>query len=303
MKVDQLARTPTTQARLGSLLSNISYEVMPFKRTEDEVAAHVPLDVPVTITVTEAKGIAATLDLAERLTARGYHVNPHLPARQVRDQAELTDIVARMLASGIDRAFVIAGDAAVPAGDYSGAAELIEALDRMGRPLSDIGVGGYPEGHVHISDADLDSALKRKAPYAARVVTQMCFDANIIGRWARTVAERGVAAPVIVGLPGPVSRQKLIRISAGIGLGQSARFLHKQPGLIRRFLTPGGFSPNRLVRDLAALPAQSAGNIEGLRMFTFNEIAGTEQWRRSLVAALPGQLGQPKPPRLRTSAQ
>ncbi|MTD53738.1 5,10-methylenetetrahydrofolate reductase [Amycolatopsis sp. RM579] len=276
---------------------------MPFKRTEDEVVAHVPLDIPVTITVTEAKGISATIDLAERLAAHGYHVNPHLPARQIGSEAELVDIVNRMLANGIDRAFIVAGDAKEPAGDYDSALKLIQALDHMGRPLSDIGVSGYPEGHAHISDADLDTALRTKTPYAARIVTQMCFDATTIARWADATAQRGITVPVIVGLPGPVSRQKLVRIAGGIGLGQSARFLQKQQGLLRKFLTPGGFTPDGLLRKLAALPTASAGNIQGLRIFTFNEIAGTEEWRRNLAASLPGALGEPCPPAQRVSAQ
>lgn len=302
VKVTRLAGTASARAGLADLMSNISYEVMSFKRTEQDVTTHVPLDIPITITVTEAKGIDATLDLSERLAAHGYYVNPHLPARQIRDKSELTDIVDRMLESGINRAFVIGGDAPEPAGEFSDAVSLLHALDELGRPLKDVGISGYPEGHANISDEALEEAMKSKAPYASRIVTQMCFSADVITQWSQTLTAQGVSTPVIVGMPGPVSRQKLIRISAGIGLGQSARFLQKQRGLVWRFMSPGGFSPNRLLRNLAVLAPENR-NIQGIRIFTFNEIAGTEAWRQRLVESLPPRSREPIKPQDHASSQ
>jgi methylenetetrahydrofolate reductase (NADPH) len=284
--VPRIVETPRTRAALAELMANISYEVMPFKRTEDSVVAHVPRDIPITITVTETKGIDATLDLASRLAARGYAVNPHLPARQIRDEAEVRDLVQRMQDTGIERVFVIGGDSSEPAGKFPDAVTLLRALEGMGRPLKDIGISGYPEGHAKIPATELHQALEAKAIYASRIVTQMCFHAQTTVDWAARIAARGIAVPVIVGVPGPVSRQKLVRIAAGIGLGRSARFLQEQHGMWR-VLAPGGFNPRRLVRRVASLVPSSPTHIEGLRVFTFNEIAKTEEWRRSVLATLP----------------
>jgi methylenetetrahydrofolate reductase (NADPH) len=87
-----------------------------------------------------------------------------------------------------------------------------------------------------------------------------------------------------------VSRQKLVRITAGLGLGQSARFLQKQRGLLWRFLVPGGYHPTRLVKRLG-LAATTGNNIRGLHVFTFNELARTETWRREQLAALSARSG------------
>jgi methylenetetrahydrofolate reductase (NADPH) len=87
-------------------------------------------------------------------------------------------------------------------------------------------------------------------------------------------------------MPGPVNRQKLIRISAGIGLGQSARFLQKQSGLLWKFLLPGVYNPTKLVKRLASASEKIGGNIVGLHIFTFNELQGTEQWRQKLLASV-----------------
>ncbi|WP_062432513.1 methylenetetrahydrofolate reductase [Herbidospora daliensis] len=251
----------------------ISYEILPFRDAEESVLTHVPPAVPLTVTATEAKGLGPTLDLAVRLTGSGYTVSPHLAARLVRDEQELTDIVARLKDGGVDGVFVIGGDAPEPAGRFPDALSLLEALAETGHHFRRVGIGGYPEGHGTIDRELIDRALALKTPHATHVITQMCFDARTTLAWARDVH-----LPVVVGLPGAVTRQKLIRISAGLGLGRSARFLRKQQNLAWRLLLPG-YRPNRLIAQLAP---HVGGLIAGFHLFTFNELAKTEAWRRSL---------------------
>lgn len=271
------------RAALGRALSGASYEVLPLRSAEERVLAHVPRDVALTVTTTEARGLDATLDLAVRLHGAGYRAAPHVAARLVRDEAHLADVVARLRQAGVDGVFVIGGDAAEPAGPYRDALGLLEALDRAGRPFASVGIAGYPEGHGRIGDVLIAHALERKAPHATHVVTQMCFDAEATRRWAR---DRRVHLPVRVGIPGPVARAKLVRIAAGLGLGQSARFLAKQQNLVRRFLLPGGYRPDRLLGRLAPEFAQPGAALAGLHVFTFNELATTEAWRQRWLARL-----------------
>ncbi|WP_240157291.1 hypothetical protein [Pseudonocardia broussonetiae] len=89
-----------------------------------------------------------------------------------------------------------------------------------------------------------------------------------------------------VGIPGPISRQKLLRISATIGVGDSARFLRKQSGMFWRFFTPGGYDPTRLVRGLGPALADPTSPVAGLHVFTFNDVAGAERWRQDLLRDL-----------------
>ncbi len=53
---------------LASALRSATYEILPFKSAEEKVLAHVPRDVALTVTTTEAKGLDPTLDLAVRLS-------------------------------------------------------------------------------------------------------------------------------------------------------------------------------------------------------------------------------------------
>jgi len=271
---------------LADLVRNIGYEVMPFKKTEQDVLAYVPKDIPLTVTVTEAKGIDHTLNLAERLHKHGYTVAPHLPARQFVDRAHVADVVARLKEAGIRRVFCVGGDAPNPAGEFTESYQLLQVMKELDHPFENVGIGGYPEGHALIPQHAIDEALRKKSPLATRILTQICFDANTTANWAKRIASEGVDLPIYVGMPGPVNRQKLIRISAGIGLGQSARFLQKQSGLLWKFLLPGVYNPTKLVKRLASASEKIGGNIGGLHIFTFNELQGTEQWRQKLLASV-----------------
>src|ERR687894_743386 len=105
-----------TRMALERALRGASYEVLPLRGTEESVVEHVPRTVPLTVTVTEAKGLTPTLELAERLSRHGYTATPHLAARLVRDRAHLADVVARLDTAGVDGVFVIGGGATEPAG-------------------------------------------------------------------------------------------------------------------------------------------------------------------------------------------
>jgi methylenetetrahydrofolate reductase (NADPH) len=284
----QRERTEVSPGRPSplDLVRRIGYEVMPFRNTAQDVVEHVPTTVPLSVTVTAAKGIDATLDLTEKLLRQGYAVTPHLPARQFVDGAHVVDVVARLGESGTRSVFVIGGDAPEPAGEFPDACSLLLAMAEAGHPFEEVGIGGYPEGHAAIPPAALSQALRRKAPLATRILTQICFDAGATASWAAGLAASGVSLPVHVGIPGPVNRQKLVRISAGLGLGQSARFLQKQQSLWWRFLLPGGYDPTRLARRLFAAMPKVESNIHALHVFTFNELRGTEQWRRRLLDVL-----------------
>jgi len=252
------------------------------------VVEHVPRDVPLTITTTEAKGLTPTIELAERLSRHGFDATPHLAARLVRDHAHLSDLAARLRAAGVDSVFVVGGDAAEPAGTFPDALSLLAALEAGGHSFRRVGIGGYPEGHGSISTELIERALERKAPYATHVITQLCFHPSTTTAWARQVKLRGVDLPIRIGLPGAVTRQKLVRISAGLGLGQSARFLSKQHSMLWRFFLPHGYRPDRLVERLAPVLGRPGHGLQGFHLFTFNEVARTEAWRQEWLARLSG---------------
>lgn len=277
---------PSTATR--RLLEGARYEVLPTATIADKVLAHVPLDRTITVTASPTKSLEQTFALSLQLAAAGYRVVPHLAARMVRDRAELTDICARLTQGGIDAVFVPAGDAAEPAGDFTCALDLLTELRELGDPFAHVGITGYPESHPSIDDDVTIQSMWDKRQYATHVVTNMTFDAEQVGLWVERVRRRGVALPVLIGVPGPVERTKLLGMATKIGVGESIRFLRKQKSVFARIAAPG-FSTDRFVSRIGALAGNDKLDIAGLHIFTFNQVDVIEAWRVAMLAELTAQ--------------
>jgi methylenetetrahydrofolate reductase (NADPH) len=50
--------------------------------------------------------------------------------------------------------------------------------------------------------------------------------------------------------------------------------------------TPGGYDPMKFVERCARAFADPAMHVEGLHVFTFNQVAETEQWRQEQLERL-----------------
>jgi methylenetetrahydrofolate reductase (NADPH) len=70
-----------------------------------------------------------------------------------------------------------------------------------------------------------------------------------------------------------------------IGLGESTRFLRHHGNWISRLVTRQ-FKPDPLLRGLAATAAEPAAILAGFHLYTFNEVARTERWRRETLERL-----------------
>ena len=271
-------------APVARLLRAPRFEIIPVRGIEDRIQGLSPRST-VTVTASPAYGLQRTVEVAEWLAARGYDVVPHLAARMVATRQELAAAVARLGTAGIDQAFVVGGDATPPAGPYREAAELLAELADLGHPFARIGVGGYPEGHPLISDQDLLDALLRKREYASYVVTQLCFDADALTGWMRSIRQAGVDLPVVVGLPGVVERRRLAEISLKTGVGASLRYLRKNRRQLTALMRGRQYDPTGLTRAVAGRLGQEGLEAAGAHLFTFNQVGPTSAWVRSLAGA------------------
>lgn len=272
-------------SRVAELLRSSRYEVLPLDGIEEHVLSHVPRDVTLTVTASPTRGLAPTLELSGSLARHGYDVVPHLSARLVADDVELAEIVGGLRESGVRGVFVVAGDAKEPRGRFHGAIDLLRALEALDRPFAEVGITGYPESHPFIDDETTIAAMFEKARHATYIASQVCFDPAITARWIENVWARGTRLPIYVGVPGVVSRAKLLRVSTRIGIGDSLRFLRKNGTFASRFLRPGGFSPDPLIEGLGDV--LSSGRVAGFHVFTFNDVEDTEAWRRQRLREAP----------------
>ena len=251
------------------------------------MAAHVPAEVTVTVTASPKHGLEPTLRVAEAIARAGHRVSPHVSARLVRDRAHLAEIMARLDAAGVHDVFVVAGDVQQPCGAFAGSADLLAAMEELGRRPAEVGITGYPESHQLISDEETIQAMFAKEPLASYIVSQICFDPETIATWVARVRARGTQLPILVGLPGPVDQRKLLRISTRIGVGQSVRFLRSHGSWLRHLLRPGRFRPERLLEQLGPhLGDAAAAGVTGVHLYTFNDLAQTERWRREMLERL-----------------
>jgi methylenetetrahydrofolate reductase (NADPH) len=271
---------------LADMLASARYEVLPTGSIEDKVLAHVPLSTTVTVTASPAKGIEATLALAERLARHGYPAVPHLAARMVSGRSELAEICARMQAAGVRTVFVPGGDQDPPAGDYSSALDLLQDLTELGSPFPEVGITGYPESHPTITDDVTVQAMWDKRRHATYVVSNLSFDPETIRVWVDRMRARGVTMPMLLGIPGPIDRTKLLAMATKIGVGDSTRFLAKHKGTFARLAAPGGFTGERFLERCAPFLARPEARVTGLHVYTFNQVAETEAWRRDYLDRL-----------------
>jgi methylenetetrahydrofolate reductase (NADH) len=276
-------RNKTRSATTRRLLENARYEVLPTARVEEQLREHVAPTRTVTVTASPGKGLEASLALAERLAGAGYDVVPHLAARMISGRSELAEIVDRLRRAGITSVFVPAGDQDPPAGDYKESLDLLLDLHDLGDPFPTVGITGYPESHPVIHDDLTVQAMWDKRKYATQVVSNLTFDSGLVISWVRRLRDRGVPMPVLIGLPGPVERAKLLAMATKIGVGESTRFLAKNKTMFARIATPGGYDPARFLDRCAKAFGDPAMGVEGLHVFTFNQIAETERWRRDLL--------------------
>jgi methylenetetrahydrofolate reductase (NADPH) len=240
----------------------------------------------VAVTCSPTKGVDETLDMTERLALRGFKVVPHVAAKMVRDKQHLREIVARLNNLPVISIFVPGGDAATPLGDYSTAWSLLRDIADIEHKFAEIGVGAHPEGHPEISDDVLLAELLKKQEVSNYLVTQMCFDAKAIASWLRNVRERGVHLPAWIGIPGVASRSSLVQTSMRIGVGDSLRYLKRNPKVAAKLMLSNEYRPDDLLHDLAPCLADPACDIQGHHIYCFNQVEKTEQWRHAFLKGL-----------------
>jgi methylenetetrahydrofolate reductase (NADPH) len=271
------------QVALRTVLSDPTFELLPLKNATDQEPA-LPRGARVSVTASPAKGLEATIALSVRLEGAGLRVVPHLSARMVRDVAHLRSLLAALSDAGIDRAFVVGGDAEEP-GAFKDGLSLLTTMADLGIAPTEIGIPCYPQGHAFIPDEALLAALAAKAQFASYMTTQLCFDPKAIGTWISGRRAAGIELPIRIGIPGVASIPKLIEISARIGVRDASRFVLKNTRFVGELLSSGGvYRPTGLLEKLAPLIVDVEADVIGLHIYTFNQVAVTEAWRRDYLA-------------------
>jgi len=273
---------------LAAALTAPRFEVIPSPAVVER-SDRLPAGAKVTVTCSPTWGIERTLEVGERLASKGFDVVPHVSARLVRDDEHLRRIADRLATAGMREAFVVGGDSKEPAGRFGSATQLLETLAAIPHDIRSIGVACYPDGHPLVAAGELHAALVAKAEWASYAVTQMCLDPSAIARWLTSERRDGMSLPVHLGVPGVVDRRKLLEISLRIGVGQSARYLKKNRGVIASLLGRRRYRPDALLKQLAPHFDEPVAGLAGVHVNTFNQVDATVAWRDVWLRRLPGR--------------
>lgn len=254
-------------------VGRVRLEVVPSADLLKQLTAVFDANGSVSVTCLPHHGPGRTVEMSVDLARMGYHTVPHLAARSITSQAELHSLLLLLQDAGVSELFLVAGDRRTPAGPYSWSGQLLEAVKAYSSDFS-IGIAGYPEGHPQISQEKLSSSLHAKAPLASSLVTQMCFSAEAISRYVKTIRKSGLELPVWVGVPGPVSVRKLVSMGARLGVGRSLK-LARGTGMAGALLRGDDFmsyDSGRLIREVHQ---ELAGDplFAGFHVYTFNDLS------------------------------
>lgn len=283
--------TSDTASGLARVLADPTFELIPLKNVREQAAA-LPRGATVSVTASPGKGIEATVELAIELEQTGLRAIPHLSARMIRDRAHLAELLSRLSDAGIDRAFVVGGDADEP-GEFLDGLSLLRAMADLGRLPKELGCPCYPQGHPDIPTPALEQALRDKAELVQYMTTQLCFDPKAIASFIAARRAEGNELEVKLGIPGVAEIPKLLSISARIGVKDASKFVTKNIRFVGELLKSGGvYKPNALMKGLRPVIEDPAAKVIGLHVYTFNNAPATEAWRQDALAAAGGARGR-----------
>ena len=247
---------------VSAFLRKMSIEITPKQIEKLPVLAQkLPPDCNVFIALIDPADIAGQVEAARQLKAAGFAPIPHVPARFVRDEADLRSRIAALAQAGSTQMLVLGGGAPTPIGIYDAAIQLLQSGVFQANGVTRIGIAGHPEGNPDITkvhgEAMLLQTLSEKQAYLKTngiegfIATQFLFEANPVADWARTLKAAGIELPIHVGVPGPATIKTLVKYAAMCGVGNSARFIRKQAMNITKLLSVN--TPDDFVAGLARL--------------------------------------------------
>ena len=275
--------------QVESFLKDYSIEVMP--RTAEKIADFrelLPAATRVYIAHIEGTPIEDMVATAKRIAGEGFTVMPHFPARIIKDEATLRNLIAMYQGeAGVEQALLLAGGVTHPHGDYDSSMQLLESGAFGEAGFKRLHVAGHPEGNKDIdpdgSMTHVDSALRWKQAFSdtsdadMAIATQFCFEAAPVIDWANALAERGITLPIHIGVAGPAKLQTLIKFSIACGFGASLRVLQRRAKDLTKLLLP--FTPDDFLRDLAAHKVENPNfGISHVNFFPLGGIKTNANW-------------------------
>ena len=248
---------------MGAFLAKASIEITGKQADKIPLVADLlPKGASVFVALIDAADLQGQIAAVAALRKAGFNPIPHIPARFVRDAADLNERLAAYKGeAGVTDVLALGGGAPQPIGQYDAALQILSTGAFQKAGIKRIGIAGHPEGNPDITkihgEAMLIKALKEKNAWLKDngiqgfIATQFLFDAGPLAHWASMLRDEGIDLPIHVGVPGPATIKTLVKYAAMCGVGNSARFIRKQALNVTKLLTVS--EPTEFVDQLATL--------------------------------------------------
>ncbi len=247
-----------------------------------DAAPLIPAETPIAVTYLPGEEVDARVAATIAVRELGFEPMPHFSARRITSQDDFEAYLKAVVEkAGVRRCFIVAGDPPEPQGPYFDTMALIAtgAFERAG--IQAIGIGGHPEGHPNMSEAECWAVLETKVReiesrgMAPLVVTQFGFDPDAFLVWLKELRARGIMCPVRIGIPGPAGIKRLLAFAARCGVGASASVMKKYGVSITNLLGTAG--PDKLVDAFAKGLGEEHGRVR-LHFYPFGGLTKTLEW-------------------------
>jgi methylenetetrahydrofolate reductase (NADPH) len=233
-----------------------------------EAAPLIAVDTPIAITFLPGEDANARIEATIAVRDLGFEPMPHFSARRITSRLEFEH-------------YLYAGDPPEPQGPFADSMALIGSGVFEGAGVKAIGIGGHPEGHPIMSEAQCWAVIDEKVAaiasrgMAALIVTQFAFDAVPVLAWLEALRARGIDAPVRIGVPGPAGIKRLLKFAAHCGVGATASVMKKYGISITNLLGTAG--PDKLINNFAAQLNDAHGMVR-LHFYPFGGLSATVGW-------------------------
>lgn len=263
------------------------------RQSLDEAAPFLAPCTPIAVAFLPTETMEERIAAAVHVRQLGFEPMPHLSARRILSLDELSTMVRWLGDEAVKRVLLVAGDPTVPAGPFDDVLKMIRtgAFEKNG--ITVVGIAGHPDGHPVMDKKACWIAIDEKIREITSrgmtplIVTQFSFDPDNTLKWLKTLRDRGICAPVRIGVPGPAGIKRLLHFAAVCGVGASASVLKKYGISLTRLAGTAG--PEKSVNVLRAGLGPEHGRVR-LHFYPFGGLKRTVEWINEYAERYDGRL-------------
>ncbi|MFT5139014.1 MAG: methylenetetrahydrofolate reductase (NADPH) [Lysobacterales bacterium] len=263
--------------------------------SEEEISAAkevLPFGMPVMIPHLPGHALRSRLKLIKKLHDAGFDPVPHISARKVESEHELSEFLAAAIGeSKVHRVVLVGGDINKPSGPFSDSQSILSTglLSQAG--IKEVSFAGYPEGHPKINAELMFEALLDKLSTAseqglgANVITQFSVLPSRIVYFCSTLAAAAPDVPVYAGIAAPGTARQLLHFARHCGVADALANVGSVGVKIAQLANH--FETGKQLRLLASFNASHpSSNLIGVHIFSFGGFGNAANWMASRSASL-----------------